>query len=401
MTHFTKERFRAICRGERIGDFGILGNGFHMFWQETLPAWVDAGAPSQLADSCSGVSSDISPAVAEFFQFDDSKLLHEIHSGLYASSVMIDFNGVSFEDCSFLVCPPYEPTLLDEDERSLVFLNRAGIKEKLLKKESFNMPMRLEHPVRDRATWEEFRKRLDPSTPDRYPADWDHYVTTVNQLECPVFMEIGGFFGYINEWVGTQNLMYLFYDDPHLVDDMMETILHLEIEMVKRVTKDIKIDLACYWEDMAYKGGSMISPSMVRQYMLPRYSQLNEVVRASGCESFFLDSDGNIDALIPLWLEVGINFFWPLECAAGMDPLALRRKYGKDVILAGGLDKREFLRDKAALRAEVMKKVPALAESGPYFPSLDHLVPIDMPYENFCYYINLLRGIRGDEPISF
>ena len=112
-------------------------------------------------------------------------------------------------------------------------------------------------------------------------------------------------------------------------------------------------------------------------------------------------TDGNIDQLIPLWLEAGINLFWPLECAAGMDPVALRKLYGKDIILAGGLDKRELMRDKESLRREVMAKVPYLVESGPYFPGPDHLVPIDMPYENFCYYIQLLREIRGDEPLSF
>ena len=53
-------------------------------------------------------------------------------------------------------------------------------------------------------------------------------------------------------------------------------------------------------------------------------------------------------SLIPLWLEAGINFFWPLECAAGMDPLALRKQYGKEIVLSGGLDKRELMRDKAA-----------------------------------------------------
>ena len=117
----------------------------------------------------------------------------------------------------------------------------------------------------------------------------------VNQLECPVAMEIGGFFGYINMWVGTEALMYLFYDDPGLIDDMMETVLHLETEIVKRVTKDIRLDFVWYWEDMAYKGGPMISPDMVRKYMLPRYLKLNDFVRQAGCDTFFLDSDGNID----------------------------------------------------------------------------------------------------------
>ena len=92
--------------------------------------------------------------------------------------------------------------------------------------------------------------------------------------------------------------------------------------------------------------------------MLPRYERLNEVIRGAGCEVIYLDCDGNIDQLMPLWLEAGINLFWPLECAAGMDPLALRKQYGKEIILAGGLDKRELMRDKESLRREVMSKVP-------------------------------------------
>jgi len=401
MTRFSRERFLSICRGERLGDFGILGNGFHMFWPETLAAWVQNGAPPALADKASGLGNDVSDAVSEFFQFDESRLLWEIHSGMDAGTVMLDFGGSCFQDHSFLVYPPFEPQVLQEDADSLVFLSRSGIKERILKAKSFNMPMWLQHPVKDRASWKEFKKRLDPSTAGRYPADWQQFVAMVNAIECPVAMEIGGFFGYLNMWVGTEELMYLFYDDPALVDDMMETVLQLETRIVERVTKDIRLDFVWYWEDMAYKSGPMISPAMVRKHMLPRYMKLNNLVRAAGCDTFFLDSDGNIDALIPLWLESGINFFWPLECAAGMDPLALRRRYGKDIILSGGLDKREFMRDRASLRNEVCAKVPTLAESGPYFPSPDHLVPMDMPFENFCYYINLLREIRGDEPIDF
>ena len=59
------------------------------------------------------------------------------------------------------------------------------------------------------------------------------------------------------------------------------------------------------------------------------------------------------------------------------------------------------MRDKASVEREVMSKVPHLVKTGPYFPSPDHLVPIDMPFDNFCYYINLLRQIRGDEALDF
>ena len=53
-----------------------------------------------------------------------------------------------------------------------------------------------------------------------------------------------------------------------------------------------------------------------------------------------LDSDGNVEELIPCWLEVGINFIYPMEVAAGMDVVALRRQFGKGLLIGCGMEKR-------------------------------------------------------------
>lgn len=181
----------------------------------------------------------------------------------------------------------------------------------------------------------------------------------------------------------------------------MDTILYLETEIIKRFAKDIRFEMAAYWEDMAFKSGPLISPDMVRKFMMPRYKKLNELLHSIGVDVIFVDSDGNLDLLIPLWLECGINFVWPLEVAAGNDAVAMRKEYGTDLILGGAIDKRALIKGKEATKEEVMSKVPFLLEKGGYFPSVDHLVPPDVPFENYCYYINLLREIAGLEKLQF
>ena len=114
-----------------------------------------------------------------------------------------------------------------------------------------------------------------------------------------------------------------------------------------------------------------------------------------------VDSDGNLSALIPLWLESGINGFWPMECAAGNDAVALRKQYGNDIIIGGNIDKRAFLKGEDVLRQEIMAKVPFLLEGGGYFPSLDHLVPPDVPFTMYQSFINMLREVAGLEKISW
>ena len=102
-----------------------------------------------------------------------------------------------------------------------------------------------------------------------------------------------------------------------------------------------------------------------------------------------------------MWLESGINFHWPFEVAAHNDAVALRKKYGKDLIIAGTIDKRALIKGKEAIREEVMSKVPFLLEQGGYFPSVDHGVPPDITFANYCYYINLMREVAGLEKLSF
>jgi uroporphyrinogen decarboxylase len=290
--------------------------------------------------------------------------------------------------------------VIDEDERTRTFININGQTVKILKNDPGNMPMYLDWPVKDRESWKEFKKRLDPNTPERYPANWDDFVREINGLTEPVVLEVGGFFGYMREWVGSERVLYLFYDDPDLVEEIMDTMLELEMEIIKRVAKDVQFEMAAYWEDMAYNVGPLISPDMFRKFMMPRYKKLNELLHSCGIDIIYVDSDGNLDQLIPLWLECGCNFIWPLEVAAGNDAVALRKRYGTDLIMGGAIDKRALVKGKEATKEEVMSKVPFLLEKGGYFPSVDHLVPPDVPFEIYCYYINLLREIAGLEKLQ-
>jgi uroporphyrinogen decarboxylase len=196
-------------------------------------------------------------------------------------------------------------------------------------------------------------------------------------------------------------LLYTFYDDPVLIEDMMDAMLALALGVIDRALPDLKVDQANFWEDMCYKAGPLISPDMFKKYMVPRYRQVTDRLHKHGVDIIYVDSDGNVEKLIPLWLEAGVNMIWPLEITAGNDPVALRKEYGKDLILGGGIDKQALLGDKERIEKEVMSKVPFLLEEGGYFPCIDHLVPPDITLENYQYYVNCLRRAADLEEIDF
>ena len=386
-----RERFRAICCGERPGDVPIF-DWFNKYWSDTPEAWVKQGAPKEILTAA---------GYNQYFQLDHIHSLQEIVAEVNRADLKEDptQQGPGHYIVTPPVVPVFERKVIREDERHRVEIAYGGQTVEVSKEHPLRMPKYLDHPVKDRASWNEYKKRLDPDTPERWPKGWDAFVKERNSEDAPTMLLLAGFFGVLREWSGLERLLYWFYDDPKLVEDMMDQVLYLVMGVAKRVVRDLRIDFVRFWEDMAYKAGPLISPAMFKQFMIPRYKVITDLLHSSGVDILHVDSDGNIEELIPIWLEVGVNFHWPLEVAAGMDGVALRKKYGKDIILGGHIDKRVFTKGKEALREEVMSKVPYLVETGGFFPGLDHAVPPDVPFENFRYFINLLREIGGLEKL--
>ena len=84
----------------------------------------------------------------------------------------------------------------------------------------------------------------------------------------------------------------------------------------------------------------------------------------------------------------------PLERAAGMDPVKLREKYGKELLLWGGVDKRVLAGSKQEIKEHLQELAP-LVEAGGYIPTVDHTVQPGVSLENFKYYMKIKKEILG------
>ena len=114
---------------------------------------------------------------------------------------------------------------------------------------------------------------------------------------------------------------------PFCFYEMMDANADFIIAMMDQILSVIDIDAFAFWEDMCYKHGPLISPEMVRQYMAPRYRRVCDFLRSKGVEHIGLDCDGQIDSLIPVWMDSGLDFLYPFEVQSGMDVLEVRRKF--------------------------------------------------------------------------
>ena len=133
---------------------------------------------------------------------------------------------------------------------------------------------------------------------------------------------------------------------------------------------------------MGYKGTTFFSPDMYRRLLKPFHKRAIDWAHEKGIYAR-LHSCGNIMTLVPDLMEIGLDALNPLEIKAGMDPLALKERYGGSLTLHGGIN--AVLWDDAdAIIAEIDRLVPKLKEGGGYIFSSDHSIPNTVSLEDMA-----------------
>ncbi len=257
------------------------------------------------------------------------------------------------------------------------------------------MPQHLSYPVIDLRSWQDLKSRLDPNTPGRLPDNLTEIGRASSARTTPLGAWFGGTYGYIRNWMGVENASYAFYDTPGLIEEMVEHLIYFYSTLARRIfAAGVQLDWVMFWEDMAYKTGPLLSPEKYRKYCLPFYHVMIEILQQNGVKVVGMDSDGHIQELIPLWLDVGINVMHPMEVASGMDVREIRCKYGAKVSFLGGIDKRALAAGPKAIDLEIIPKINNLLDAGGGFiAECDHGIPPDVSFDNYCYFRDLVRKL--------
>ena len=290
--------------------------------------------------------------------------------------------------------PAFKREILEENDEFIVFIDEQGVRCRNFKTDEPSMSEHLEYPVKgpDDLVW--LRERLDCKTPGRIAPDWLKQAEKSREQGALTQANGGMYFAFLNEHMGPEAVLMAYFDTPELIHEVNDLQCQLCEQALNTALPHFLPDRIAYHEDMAYKNGSMISPDMFREFMTPYYKRVTAITSRYGVNHHLIDSDGDIYELIPLWLECGINAFAPMEVAAGMDVVALRREYGRTIKMEGGFDKRILASDKAAIKREFERLIPVI-DGGGYLISCDHVVPHDVPLENFKYLVELMKTHFG------
>ena len=332
----------------------------------------------------------------------DSRDISEYAYKLAGGTLQLPMSGKGFPLRERMI-PEFEERVIERRERTLVVQDWKGniceISDKfdvryLRNAIDFVTRRWIKCPVESRDDWESMKKRYVSDAPERLTENPEALAADIQNRDYPIGWSFSGPFWQLREWLGFENLCMAFYDDPTLVEEMIEFWTEHVATLLRRGLHYITPDWVHIAEDMAYKAHAMISPAMCRKFLMPCWRKWGDIVRGAGVPLYGVDSDGFIGELIPLWMEAGVNYCDPIEVAAHNDINEFRKSFGKQIAYQGGVDKRAIAAGGSLLEKEIERIAPVIKDGG-YIPGCDHGVPSDISWENFVRYAELIAKKTG------
>jgi len=395
-----RERAMAILNYQSYDRVPVVHFGY---WNETLAKWAAEGH----------IAAELARAWG-----DGNAADFEI-----SSKLGFDFNWYRVFGVHTHLLPPFERKVLEVmPDGTRKELNPDGVVI-LQKDDATGIPTEIEHTFKGRKEWDAlYKPRLQPDEkrilrPEPEIADLKSGDPAQNGLRArfrkhvndiiaevqrtdrdrPLGLMCGSLYGRIRDIVGMINLSYLQADDPALFDELIITFGDLCYWATEKAleTYGDTWDFGHFWEDICFRSGPLVSPRVFKQKVGPHYRRITDLLNKHGIHIVSLDCDGKIDALIPTWFENGVNTMFPIEVGIWDASIApWREKYGRELRGVGGMNKKVFAYDYAAIDAEI-ERLKALVDLGGYIPCPDHRLAPDAKWENVQYYCDKMRKTFG------
>jgi len=353
-----RERFQRAMHYQKVDRLPFFEFGY---WAETLPNWHSQGLPLEI---------DTEAKAYDYFGIEN-------WGGFPANVGLL---------------PGFETEIIEETDEHVIYRdgNRTVMHE--LKGPIRTIPHYLEFGLTNRDDWELFKERLDPEDPRRWAQDWDAAVRHANASEVPLMINIGSMIGIPRNWIGFEGIGLMSYDDPDLLDEIIETLCVVVCTVIERALQYVQFDAGAGWEDICFNSGPILSPAFFDKHVVPRYKRITDLLNLYGVDIAYTDCDGNVVPIIPQFLAGGINTMFPIEVRGGSDPVAMREQFGRELRLFGGFDKMAYYLGADGIEAELMRLKPTMDEGG-FIPFCDHRVPADVRLDAYKWYLKRKREI--------
>jgi uroporphyrinogen decarboxylase len=230
------------------------------------------------------------------------------------------------------------------------------------------------------------------------PEDADLSVLEFFESNLPADMRV---FHVIDVWevvrdlVGFETFCYKAYDDPALVEAVFQKVGGFALGITRFLCDFDCVGAIYLADDLGYKTGLMLSPELIRRYILPWHARITELAHRNE-KLLLFHCCGDMYELIDEYIErVGIDAKHSFE--QNVVPVTeANRLYGDRLTLLGGLDVDLLARaDERTIRQTTRRTLEECMPGGGYFLGSGNWVTDYIPVENYIWALQEARRWEG------
>ena len=184
---------------------------------------------------------------------------------------------------------------------------------------------------------------------------------------------------------GMETALFDLGAEPALADEMLARCADFAVALAELACRRYPLDWLWTGDDVGGQGGMMMGPEAWRRLGKPHLERVVAVGSAADMPVAY-HCCGAIRPIIPDLIDMGIGVLNPVQCnCPGMDPLELKREFGRDLTFMGGVDTQDVLPHGTAddVRRATRRLLDGMtADGGGYILAASHTVPPETPVEN-------------------
>lgn len=235
------------------------------------------------------------------------------------------------------------------------------------------------------------KKKIDILKTEKFNLDTERDLfrnkieETKSEIGDTVLCYHSGFGFSVWDMMGIDIFTFFVLDYPEIMEEHMELFVKRKIKWIEAVAEPMFSPVVLIAEDFASKNGPLFGPDIMNKYHYKYLKILTKKWHSYGYKVLF-HSDGNWKKVIPDLIATGVDGFYCLEPAVGMDIVELKKQYPQ-MIWAGGLDGVDLMEGGAPeqVRKEVIRHITetdVLHAGGMFLASSSEINPPIKP-ENF------------------
>ncbi|MGC9450075.1 MAG: uroporphyrinogen decarboxylase family protein [Oceanipulchritudo sp.] len=277
---------------------------------------------------------------------------------------------------------PGRDETVSEDDKTRIFKDEWGATLRLFKDHQ-TTPEHLGWECDAPEAWQGGirRKVLETESPLDLEQNQARYARACKEEKWTFFNTVEPF-ECLRKLIGDEETMIGIKEEPEWIIDMAEVTTTRSLQTAQSLYEaGIHPDGLWIYGDMAFNHATFCSPADYKELIWPQHKRMCDWAHERGMKTIY-HTDGNVNGVIDLYIEAGIDVLQPLECKAGMDIRDLVPAYGDRLGFFGNIDVMKLIRgDLGEIEEEIKAKFAAGMSINGYLYHSDHSIPPQVSWE--------------------